>query len=1112
MRLRILLPFKVYIMMKNTTILLLILLLSSSISTVKAISADQSTVPLSEIVKSMEKKFDVSITYDASISFTITQSESDKILNSKDINSALTLLVNGKDIKFKEIRSDYYVLAKKEEEPKATEGGSTKKIDGIVRDGYGESLPGATVVAVGNLSIHAISDIEGRFSIEIPSSVTMLEIKYLGFTTQTVSVVNVTNLEVRMQADVMGLKGVIVSGVAGKTPREKLTVTVEHLDAAELKKVPASSAASVLQGKVAGVVVTQASGQPGSGTSIRLRGVTSMLGNNEPLIIVDGIMIQTSLSDFNSDDIESIEVVKGPAASALYGSRAAGGVIVISTKRGKKMADSYEIVFRNEFGNSSLAKNIEQSNHHPYKLAADNADFPYTKYENVQYDADGNVVSGSRILTDSGYADQPYALIRDHQEEFFKSGNYYTNYIGVATKAKSSNLFFSFENHHNEGIIFNTDGYTRRNFRFNSDTRIGKKFKFSTSSLYITSESDKPGSSNSFFDLLFINPDVDLNQKNPDGSPYLILPDPWSIEENPLYPLYYRDRTTNKSTFMSSLKGSFKVNKCINIDATYSYEKFDKYYNTYTPKGYLYGGGASIGGSIYKENYSSKSQTFQTTANYINTFGDFLVKAKLSYLYEDQEYHDFSVTGRDFIVPGIPQLTNTDPTKSTLHSYDGAIRAINYFGIVDFDYKSKYLFSSLFRRDGSSLFGENERWQSYYRVAAAYRISEDIKIPGFQELKIRAAYGTSGLRPGFSWQYETYYFNNGQVYRDQLGNNNLKPSEARELEFAVDAQFLDRFTFTASYSINNTIGAFAKVPLASHLGYPYQWRNVGDIKSNVFEMSLSINAINSKDHNLSFRFNFDKITQVMENLSIPAYYTGPHSAYYINPGESFGIIYGYDWVKSLDVMADQLPVGKTIDDYEINSDGFVIEKGTQGSTKEKAILYDKDGDGIADKVAIGDGNADFHLNLSTTYSFKNFTFYMLLDWKQGGDVYNYTHQYTFRDARAIEFDQSGKAETEKKSVFYYSNFYEQSINSYFVENGTYLKLREFSAFYTYKPKNNNFIKSIKLGLIGRNLLTFTGYSGYDPEVASTGDLSTFAFDNFGYPNFRTISGSLQLTF
>jgi len=1078
-----------------------------------------SEIALGNVVEQLEQKFDVSVTFETSSEITVSQDKAKKVVNSSNINNALELLTNSSDLKFKKLRSDYYVIFSEKENipvkpnPQTAPKDSLRTITGTIMDNHGETLPGATIIAKGGTKYHAVTDVNGKFTMQVPVSETKIIVSYVGFPTKEISIVGKSRIKIVLTAYAKELDAVIVSGVAGKTTKKKLTVTVNHLSTEDIDNVPASSASTVIQGKVPGVTVTQAGGQPGSGAAIQLRGATSMLGNNEPLIIVDGVLVQTSLADFNSDDIESVEIVKGAAASALYGSRAAGGVVVITTKRGKSMKESYEIVIRNEFGTSKLAKEMELSKSHPYKLAADNDDFPYTKYEGVVYDNDGNVVSGNRILTDSAYSDQPYSVIHNHQKEFFKSGNYYTNYVGVGTKSKSSNLYFSFENHHNEGIIFGTDGYTRRNFRFNADTKIGKKFKLSTSNLYITSLSDKPGSNNSFYDLLFLNPDVDLNAVNDDGSPYKVIPDPWSINENPLYPLHYRTRQNTKNTFMTNLKGTYYFTDWLNWDASYSYEKFNKYYNTLTPKGYLYGGQANIGGSIYMEQYTSMSQTLQTTLNFNKLFGDWLVKGKLSYMYEDKEYYDFSVTGRDFIVPGIPQLKNTDQTKSSTNSYDGIIRAIDFFGIADVDYKGKYLFSGLIRRDGSSLFGENERWHNYYRLAGAYRITEDFEIPGVQELKVRAAYGTSGLRPGYSWQYETYYFSNGQIYSDQLGNKDLAPSEARELEFALDAQFLKRFYFTASYSITKTIGAFAKVPLASYLGYPYQWRNVGDMQANVWELSLAVNAIKTKDSKLNFRLNFDQVKQKMVSLSIPDYYTGPHSAYYISPGESFGIIYGYDWVRSLDQMAQQLPAGASIDDYAVNSDGYVIKKGTEGSTTEKAILVDKDNDGTPDKVAIGDGNADFHLNLSTTYSFKGFTFYMLLDWKQGGDVYNYTHQYIFRDGRAIEFDQAGKPENEKKSNGYYSNFYQQSINSYFVEDGTYLKLRELSLFYTWKPKKKtNLIKAIKFGVIGRNLLTFTKYSGYDPEVASGGDLTTFAFDDFGYPNFRTMSASLEFRF
>jgi len=217
-------------------------------------------------------------------------------------------------------------------------------------------------------------------------------------------------------------------------------------------------------------------------------------------------------------------------------------------------------------------------------------------------------------------------------------------------------------------------------------------------------------------------------------------------------------------------------------------------------------------------------------------------------------------------------------------------------------------------------------------------------------------------------------------------------------------------------------------------------------------------------------------------------------------------------------MAMQLPEGKIIEDFTINSDGYVIPVGTEGTNGEIPIELDSDNDGLADKVQIGNGNPRFNLSLSNTFNYKNFTLYFLLSWKNGGDVYNYTRQYTFRDLRAAEFDQYGKPENEMKSINYYSTFYKNTeINSYFVENGSYLKMREASLYYTFNRAQmskvlKGVIKTIRIGVQARNIFTISNYTGYDPEVASGADLANYPFDDFGYPNFRTFSGSIQLTF
>lgn len=1067
-----------------------------------------------QILDKLEVRFNVHITYESDILKQLKVNNEAEVLNAKNIDEAFKLLLKDSKLTYKKIRSDFFVIVEKEEKTKNT----SITITGSILDENNLPLPGATIV-VAETQQATTTDINGIFFIKVGAQAKTLRISFIGYKNVELPIKKKTNFNIQLVPDVVGLDEVVVAGVAGKTSIKKLTVTVAKINAKELNEAPASSAASSLQGKVAGVRVVQGSGTPGSAASIRLRGSTSLTGNNSPLIMVDGNIFASSLADINVDDIKSMEIVKGAAAASLYGSKAGSGVILITTYRGSELKEGKTLVkFRNEFGTSSIARNIDLATHHPYQLAKDAGDFDfYTKYKGVRYDEEGNVKRGSRRLEEDHYADNPYSLLIDNQDKFYNNGNYYTNYISISNRSKKTNIFLSFENNKQSGILFSTNGYNRHNFRVNVDYRFNDKLKLSTSNLLINTKSDNPGSSNSFFDLLFLSPDVNLEQVNDDGSPYKIDPDPWSIEENPLYPLYYRERESTRTSLLSNVIMNYKPTSWLNFDAKYTIEMRFKNWNTYTPRGYLYGGGQYIAGSLYKEQYKSNYQTFQTTANFNKIFGNFTLKGKLSYLYEDESYSDFAVTGREFIVADIPQLGNTNAEKSTLNSYEGIIRAENIFGIADIDYKGKYLFSALYRKDGSSLFGENKRWNDYYRISAAYRITEDINIPGFEELKIRAAYGTAGQRPAFSNQYETWNISNGSINKSTFGNKDLKPSESGEMEFALDAYFLKRFNLQLSYSKTDTKDAIALAPIPSHMGYPNQWKNVGTISSNVFEATLGFKIIDNKSFKWNANLNFDRIRQSITKLNVPQYQTGPHKAFLMREGETLGAIYGYRWLTSLTEMEAQLKPNESIDDYTINSDGYVIKTGTEGTTGETPVLWDKDGNGVADITKIGDGNPDFNMGLSSTFTWKGLQLYALFDFKNGGDVYNYTHQYTFRDNRAIEFDQFGKPEEDKKTINYYATFYHHTaLNSYFVEDATYVKLRELSLFYNLTSDKlgglGKHISSIRIGGIAHNLYTFTNYSGYDPEVASGSDLTNFPFDSFGYPNYRTYKVSLEINF
>lgn len=994
-----------------------------------------------------------------------------------------------------------------------------RTIQGVVIDETDVPLIGVSVLVKGT-STGTVTDFDGKYTLDVPAENAILVFSYLGMKPQEIPVGASNTIDVTMTEDVFGLEEVVVSGVASATPKKNLTISVEKLSAESTKDVHASSAVNALQGKVAGLKVVVANGLPGSGASVRLRSSTSLTGSNKPLIILDGNRLRTNLADINLDDIETFEVVKGASAAALYGSEAGNGVIVLTSKRGKKNdIGKSTITVRSEYGFQKISKYLDLATHHPYQLADDAADYDYTRYAGIFYYND-KIISGSRIPTANGYADQEYAHVYDHQADFFKKGIYHTEYVGLTGHGNNSNYLISIENNRQGGIINFTDGYQRNNLKFNMDQNVFKKFKISTSNLVMQASSKNPGSYSTFRDLLFVSPDVDLFAKNPDSTDFLITPDPWKVNlvKNPFYPLANTDKTSHRFSVIGNVKTKYTINQLMDIETKYSYEFRDKRASTFQDKNYLIDPNTTSGGYLYKYNYKEFAQDFQATLNVNKQIRDFTNKLKLSYLYEKTGNKTLTVSGKELFAKGIPELNNVNPETIKTNSYQRDYVTINYFGIYDFDYKDKYLFSGLYRIDGSSLFGEEERWHPYYRVSGGYRLTEDFKIPKVQELKLRVAYGTAGQRPGFGWKDEVYIVSNGVgQYPQTLANNHLKPSTTKELEFGLDMQFLKRFSLTAAYAITNTVDVMYRASVPSHAGAKYQYRNIGTISGTSLEAGLQANIMDTKAFSWNANLTFDKANQEITKLDIPAFFDGPRSSFYVAVNAPFGAMYGYDWVKSLDQMAKQLPDNKSINDYEVNSDGYVIEKGTEGTLDEAPISLDVDNDGVADKIIIGNSNANFYLSLNNSLHYKGLHLGFLFSYKNGGNVYNFTRQYAYRGNQAAEIDQYGKPENEKKTINYYSTLYKSTeINSHFVEDGSYLKLRELSLSYTLDKKTfkkfPSFAKSVKLGVQVRNVYTWTKYTGYDPEVTSGNDLTNYYYDNFGYPNFRTYSGSIKFIF
>ena len=1010
-------------------------------------------------------------------------------------------------------------------------------VSGTVSDEDGVPLPGATVLVVGTTN-GVTTDFDGNYSI-MANEGDVLSASYVGYNTVESTVGSASTINFTLSASTQ-LDEVVVSGVAGATSRKKLSVTVASLSAEDIEAVPASSASGALLGKVAGVSISNL-GRPGSGSTIILRGAANFYGTQEPLIILDGVFVEGGLDDINVDDIASFEIVKGASASALYGSRAGNGVIVISTKRGKIGKTS--VTFRSETGFNKITNYMTMNMSHGWELASDweSAKGTYTKLAGITYPAGfasvyaaggAQATIGARSESADNFADNPYGVYNDFQDLFFVEGITQTNYISMSSGTEKARSLFSFEDYRNEGVMAMIEGYKRQSYRMNLDYDLSDKLKFSTSNVFVMIN-DKPGLGGSIFRTSTrLSPDANVTFANPDGSPYWYLPDPHESEiANPLYSAWNYNRSGTEiiqNKFLGSYNLNYVFSSSVNAEVEYSFESNDynrtsiSPYDTYTTTGDTEGFGYSKG-SMTKYNFTDLAQKLQATVNYAGEFGLLDVKAKASYLIEDRSSASFTASGNDFLYKGLPTLDNFDSSTISINSNTTTVRAQNYFAIVGFVWDDKFILDGLYRKDGSSLFGANEKWNDYYRGSAAYRISEDFSIPGVDELKINVAVGTSGQRPGFSWQYQQVPLSNGSLSSNRLaGNPDLVPSLTTEKEVGLNAVFAGgKLTLEAAYSNQLTDDQFMLVSLfaPANAGKNGQWQNVGDLEADTIEAQLNLEVMNTDKFTWDFGINYSSTDAKINKLNAPKQQVGSDGLFLLQEGTEWGSMWGRKFVSTLDEMSKQLPAGASVGDYSVNVDGIVVKTSDIGTPNEAGIIMrDGGASGNPSFVQIGNQTADFRVGMTSNMSFGDFDLYMLWDWKQGGDIYNRNTQWNTISERSAIVDQAGKPDGLKKTRKYYGSLYDVNDNNgFWVEDGSFLKLRELAVTWDFSDQVTSAIpglSSAKLSLIGRNILTITDYTGWDPEVTnySSGVQQYFSVDYGVYPTQSTYSLSLKLNF
>jgi TonB-linked SusC/RagA family outer membrane protein len=1088
-------------------------------------------------------------------------------------------------------------------------------ITGRVVSDQGQPLAGANVF-VPQLNISVGTNQAGVYTITIPAarvsgqSVTV-RARAIGYQPSTATPITLSasaqTVNFSLAKDLTELSAVVVTGVTKATEQIKLPFTVSRLDSSQMP-VSGSSPIAQLQGKIPGATIVAESGRPGTAPSIVLRGPVSLNAEGrtqEPLYLLDGVPLQGSLPDINSSDIENVEVVKGAAAASLYGARAGAGVINITTKSGKNAQPGVKVGARTEIGSSDLERRF------PLAVSTDLVLDPSgklfcttevvggsacgryinwdTEVQRINNSGEDFSLSPQQFMGDLGFAsaptyDQmtgtfmatPWPLLRDPVGQLTTPATYANSSLDVRAKVNDTGVYASLGNLTQQGAVQFEGGFLRNSARVNVDQRWGDRFSANINSYY--SQTIDHGANleggGPFFSITRAPWMADLLARDNLGR-IVVRHNPLSNASqnyNPLYDTQYNRRTDRGTRFVGGSSIRYTPLDWLNLDGNFGYDRStgeytqlrDRGWRTTTPDPTTSSG--FIGnGSVDNEQY-----TTSLSAAASKTFGDLNATFTTRYAYGDQTLRGQDLSGIGLVVAGL-QTANAATENFGIGSYVQQIRDMGFFFGTDFDFKDRYELSGLIRRDGSSLFGSGNRWATFGRVASAWIVSREPWWPAPSALslfKLRASQGTTGQRPNFSAQYETYTIGTGGTLNpNQLGNRLLRPEINKELELGTDMEFFSRIGLNISHSKAVIDHQILPVTASSASGFSSVWLNAGELTNRTWEGTLSVPIINRGELNWTSRLIYDRTTSVITRLDVPQF-TGDISAantftvFKFRRGETVGTLYGSSFVTS----CSQLPTGFSSQcsmnstdataAYRPNNQGFIVWVGagnqlTEGVTKNLWRAQQplgtgpwgdrtnwgnpitlRDSTGAIANVPLGNGFPKYHWGLSQTVDWKRINVYGLLDAARGQKLFNVQYAWSHGDLTSGDVDQAGKTVETAKPVGYYwrqgastsptsgstagvGGLYDVlRPNSFNVEDASYVKLREVSVSYRVGAVGGN--GDWKVGFVGRNLKTWTKFHGFDPEGGtSSGPLNSAALSgvsSYNYPKMRTYTLQLSTAF
>ncbi|PYO80470.1 MAG: hypothetical protein DMD63_01140 [Gemmatimonadetes bacterium] len=1093
--------------------------------------------------------------------------------------------------------------------------GQEAVVTGRVVSDQGQPLAGANVF-ITELNISVGTNQSGVFTINIPAArvrgqPVVLRARAIGYQPAANPIAlnaGSQSVDFNLRKDLTELSAVVVTGVTKATEAIKLPFTVTRVDSSQMP-VTGSNPITQLQGKIPGALIVNASGRPGAAPSIVLRGPVSLNATGrtqQPLYLLDGVPLNGGLPDINPEDIEDVEVVKGAAAASLYGARAGAGVINITTKSGRNSPEGIRFSARTEVGGSNIERAFPLATRSA--LATDPTGQLFCTTEVVGGSPCGRLINWDdevQRINNSGedfslppqkfyhdfgiglaplypsltglYLVTPWPHLRDPVSQAVSPSQYANSNIDMRGKVGNTGVYASISNFVQEGAVKFLPGFTRNSARVNVDQRFSDRISGNINSYYSQSVDhaanfdETSGTAGTWFNLTRAPWISDMLARDNLGR-IVVRQNPLdqgTQNFNPLYSTAYNKRADRGTRFVGGASLRFTPLDWLNLEANTGYDRSTAYTLQMRDKGWRVTAASPSTSAGFIQNGGLDNETFTSSLSAAATrtfFNDLNATFTSRYVYSDQTLRADSLSGTDIAIGGL-ESADAATKNFSISSGTQAIRDMGFFTGLDFEYKDRYIFGGLIRRDGSSLFGAGNRWQTFGRGSAAWILSREPWWPAVDALslfKLRASLGTTGQRPRFNAQYGTYTLGAGGTFNPaNLGNPNLKPEINRELELGGDFEFARRIGFNLSYAKAVIDRQILPVKQPTATGFSSQWINAGVITNKTWEATMNIPILNRESLNWSTRLIYDRTRSILTRLDVPEFVgtitPGPGNTFDIfkfRTGEEIGTIYGQDFVR----RCNQLPAPFSADcggpnsSFRTNDQGFIVWVG-QGNQLTEGITRNlwttnlplgtgpwgnrtnwgmpitlRDSTGNIAVVPVGNGLPRFHWGMSHNIDYKRFNVYGLLDAYRGQKLWNIAYAWSHGDLQTSDIDQTGKSVETAKPIGYYwrrgqstspggnsgvGGLYDAlAPNTFNVEDASYVKLRELSVGYHIGPLGGR--GDWKLGFVGRNLHTWTKYRGFDPESGNTtGPLNSSALTpvaGYRFPNLRTYTAQLSSSF